>query len=863
LLVEDLSAVPLFAHGTKVESVGAMPDLLVDLRYALRGLGQAPVFAAVAVLSMAFGIGTNTAVFTLVDQVLLRSMAVERPEELVQVTARDTESYGGGMGDGTELSYAMYRDLRERNDVFASMACDFPAGLHVGYAGRSERANGELVSGNFFPTLGVSAALGRLFTEDDDLRPGGHPIAVLGYRYWQTRFGGDSSVVGRTLSVNGHPLEIVGVVEPSFAGIDLGQPAQVYVPIAMQPQMGPAWLKLDGRRFRWVQVYARLKKGFTAERAAVGLQPLYASILQSEAQDPAFASAAADTKTRFLQGKLTVAGAARGHSYLREAVTRPLLILMAVAGGVLLIVCANVANLLVARGLARRRELALRLALGATRGRLVRLLLAESLLVAAAGTAIGILLADWGAGVLLGYFVTPESPVAVSAEADARIVLFSAIVGSAAALAAGCLSALRVAGADLAPTLATSSGTLAAPPPRLQKALVVTQVALSFLLLIGAGLFLRTLRNLLDVEPGFRTVRMLKFSVDLARSGYAGERASAFFEQLLERVSTTPGVSGAGSAAMSLLDGGGWGMGFTVEGYVPKPGEGAGSRCNAVSPGFFSTMGIPLLAGRGFDERDGLLTPPPDGWPYRVAIVNETFARRYFGGENPVGRHVGIGEDPGTAMPIEVVGLVRDVKYAAIREEPSPQIFFPFIRAKGLENVTTYVRVEGPVAPVLAYLRSEVAALDPGLALYDVGTLEEQVARSITNERLIASLSGTLSVVATLLAIVGLYGVIAYSVARRTREIGIRLALGALRSRVARGIFREAGALVALGLVIGYATSFWLGRYLESQLYGVSAADSWTGAVAAALLSAVAAAAAAIPAVRASRIEPMAALRHE
>jgi predicted permease len=330
-----------------------MSDILADLRYTVRGLMKAPGFAVVAVLSMAFGIGANTAVFTLVDQVLVRSMAATRPEELVQVSAPDTESYGGGMGDGSELSYAMYRDLRERNDVFAGMASVFSTDLHVGYGGRTERANGVLVSGSYFPVLGVGAALGRVFDEDDDLRPGGHPIALLGYRYWQSRFGGDPAVVGRTLSVNGHPLEVVGVVAAGFPGLDLAQPAQVYVPMAMQPQMGPDWLKLEGRRFRWVQVYARLKEGLTAERAAVSLQPLYSSILRTEVEDAAFASAAADTKTRFLQGKLKVESAARGHSNLRDSVTRPLLILMAVALGVLLIVCANVANLLVARGLGR------------------------------------------------------------------------------------------------------------------------------------------------------------------------------------------------------------------------------------------------------------------------------------------------------------------------------------------------------------------------------------------------------------------------------------------------------------------------------------------------------------------------------
>jgi predicted permease len=357
---------------------------------------------------------------------------------------------------------------------------------------------------------------------------------------------------------------------------------------------------------------------------------------------------------------------------------------------------------------------------------------------------------------------------------------------------------------------------------------------------------------------------MVAFSMNLERSGYASERSKAFFAQVLGRVSRIPGVSGAGAALFGLLEGGGWGMGFTVEGFEPKAGEGAGSMCNGVSPGFFTAMGIPVLAGRELDDRDGLLKPPtPDGWPYRTAVVNETFARRYFGGQNPVGRHIGIGEDPGTPMPIEIVGLVKDVKYTAIREEQRAQVFFPLMQAKSLENVTTYLRVEGPVAPAFASVRKEVAALDPGLALYDMGTLEERVDRSITNERLIASLSGTLSTVATLLSIVGLYGVMAYSVARRTREIGIRLALGAFRSRVARGVLREASVLVGFGLLIGYGSSVWLGRYLESQLYGVGATDGWTAAGAAVLLAAVAAAAAGLPALRAARIEPMAALRQD
>jgi predicted permease len=840
-----------------------MRDLTADIRYAIRGLRQAPVFAAVAVLSLAFGIGANGAVFTLLDQVLLRSLPVARPHELVQVHARGTESYGGGMGDGTELSYAMYRDVRDHNAAFSTVFCRFPSSLHVGHAGSTEQVAGELVSGTFFRALDVGAAVGRVFTDEDDLTPGGHPVAVLAHRYWQARFGGDPSVVGRTLTVNGHSLDVIGVAQAGFDGIDLARPAMVYVPVSMQPRMGPSWLQLETRRFRWVQVYARLRRGITAEQSLAGLQPLYASLLREEAKDAAFAAASAETRSRFLEGRLTVESASRGRSGLRESVTRPLMILMAVACTVLLIVCANLANLFVVRGLARRRELALRAAVGATRGRLVRLLLVETLVLAAAGLALGLLMATWGARFLLGYFATPEQPLAVTAQPDVRVVGFAAGLAVVSALAAGLVSALRVAVADAAPVLKGSAVTLAGGRSRLQNTLVGAQVALSLLLLVGAGLFLRTLDNLLAVDPGFRTAKVLSFSVDLARSGYGGDSARAFFARLVDRISATPGVEAAGASFIPLLGGGGWGMGFTIEGYRPEPGEGAGSLCNAVSPGFFRAMGVPILAGREFDARDDRRSVQRDGWPYRVAVVNETFAERYFAGRSPLGRRIGIGEDPGTEMSIAIVGLVKDARYRGVREDPAPQVFFPYLQSNEVENVTVYVRTAAGVAAVLANLRREIAALDPGMALYDVATLEDRVDRSIVNERLIASLSSGLSAMATLLSVLGLYGVTAYTVTRRTREFGIRIALGALRSQVAGSVLRGAGALVAWGLGAGLVAAWGLGRYLESQLYGVQPADPATIAAAAVALGGVAAAAALIPALRAARVEPMTALRQE
>ena len=404
---------------------------------------------------------------------------------------------------------------------------------------------------------------------------------------------------------------------------------------------------------------------------------------------------------------------------------------------------------------------------------------------------------------------------------------------------------------------------MVAEQPRLRKTLVVAQVALSFLLLIGAGLFLRSLQNLMAVDPGFRTERVLTFRVNPSLAGYNAEQSRTFSQSLLDAVSLRPDVSSAAYSFIPLLGRGVWGMGFTVDGYQPPAGESADSMVNAVSPGYFSAMGIPLLKGREFDTRDDRVLPPPDGWPYRVAVVNETFVRRYFKGANPLGRHIGFGTDPGTPMPIEIVGVARDSRYSGIREDPRPQVFVPYRQANGMENITMYVRTAQDPDGVMQSIRRAVAAIDPRVPIYSVSTMEDVVQRSVVNERLIAGLSATLSTIATLLAVVGLYGVIAYTVTRRTREIGIRMALGALGSQIASGVLREAGMLVVVGLGLGFGAAWWLGRYVESQLYGVTPADPATIALAAAALMSVGVVAALVPARRASRVSPMAALRED
>ena len=842
-----------------------MTSILQDIQYAARSLRKSPLFATIAVTSVALGIGANAAVFTLLDQVVLRLMPVKDPSALVQVRAADgSESYGGGMGDGSELSYPMYTDFRDHNAVFDGMFCRYTDAMHVGDGGRSERVNGEMVSGTFFQVLGVPAAIGRTLEPSDDRTVSGSAVAVLSYDYWRTRFGGKPDVLGRKLVINGHPFTVIGVARQGFNGLDLGTPPQVYVPITMQPQLGPAWLKIDTRRFRWVQVFARLRSSVTAEQAHTTLQPYMRAMLELESRDAAFTTASAETRKKFIETRLVVESIARGKSGLRDSVSVPLKILMAVAGGVLLIACLNVANLLLARGTARHRELALRLALGASRGRIVGLLLVESLVVALFGAIGGVLLAWWGSGLLLTFYSTADSPIAVSPSPDTRILIFTMLTATLATILAGLVPAWASTRLNLAPTLKSSGGAVLGEQPRLRKSFVVAQVALSFLLLAGAGLFVRSLTNLLKVDTGMKVDHVLAFSVDLARSGYTAPRDRQFADRLVQTLQRTPGVKSVGYAFFGVLEGGAWGMGFTLEGRQPKPDQYFGALCNAITPGFFPTLGVQLVAGRNFTERDAR-TPPPDekGWPYRTAIVNEEFVKKYYDGVNPIGRHIGFGEDPGTATPIEIVGVVRTSKYVQVREEPRPQAFFPYSESSGIERATIYLRTTADPDAMTGQIRRQVASLDPDLPVYSLHTLETQVGQSVANDRLIASLSTVFSLLATALAMVGLYGVMAYTVTRRTREIGIRMALGALASDVARRILSEAGVLVAVGLALGLGGALWLGQYVQSQLYGLKAMDTPTFVSAALGLVLIATLAAFLPARRASRVSPMTALREE
>ncbi len=834
-----------------------------DFRYALRGLIKTPVFSSVVILSLALGIGANTAIFTLLDQVLLRLLPVKNPRELALLTARGPH-YGNNKG-GNALSYPMYEDFRDHNQVFTGMFCSYRTPMSMTADGRTERITGELVSGNFFEVLGVSAAAGRVFTPDDDRTPGGHPLAVLSYPFWKSRFGLDPNVIGKTIVANGRNLTVIGVSRQGFDGIELGSPTQIRVPIMMKAQMTPFWDDLKNRRSRWINVFGRLKPGVTHEQAKASLQPFYRQMLEMEVKEAAFNNASPYTRQEFVKGTIDVLPGSQGRSYLRSQFETPLWVLMAIVAGVLLIACANVASLLIARAATRQKEVAVRLALGAGRFRIVRQLLVESLLLAGAGGAAGVALAVWTDRLLLG--LLPQGS-ALSSTPDMRILAFSLAVSILTGIVFGLVPALQATRPNLANTLKDEAGALAggAGHVRLRKSLVVAQIALSLLLLIGAGLFLNTLRNLKNLWPGFRTTNLISFSVNPSLSGYKGERERVFYAEVENRLRGIPGVESAALSGIRLLDDNDWESTVTVEGYQAKPGEDMNPFINEISPNFFVTLGIPILAGRDFTSQDTATIQhgtQPDNQVPRAVIVNENFARQYFGNPNAVGRHIGFGGDPGTKTDMEIVGVVGNAKYNRVRDEMGRQVFTPYMADQAIGELTGYVRTTLDPNQIFAAVRREVQKVDANVPIYALRTVDQQVDRSLVTERLVATLSIVFGALATTLAVIGLYGVMAYTVSRRTREIGIRMALGASFRNIAWLVMTEVLILVGIGVTIAVPSALALSRYVRAQVFGISPQDPRTLVAATVLLALVAAGAGFIPARRAARIDPMRALRWE
>ncbi|MGH9386065.1 MAG: ADOP family duplicated permease [Vicinamibacterales bacterium] len=845
-------------------SLLTLETLWRDVVYAGRLFRRNPGFSLVAILSIALGIGANASVFTLLDQVMLRTLPVARPDQLVRLTATGFQ-YGNAFGDGDELSYPMYQDLRDGNQVFAGMFCRFARALAANVNGSGEAVRAELVSGSYFPLLGIHPAIGRVLGPDDEQAPGAHPFVVLSHRYWQRRFHANVAVVGQAIRVNGHPLTIVGVVREGFDGTDLGSATDVFVPIAMAHELTFITTGLVDRRSRWLNVFGRLKPGVSREEADAGLQPFYHSRLELEVAQDAFARASSSDKSRFLKGSLAVTPAADGKSSLRAQLTQPLWTLTAIGVGVLIIACANVANLLLARASVRRREIAMRLALGATRRRILHQLLIESVLLGVAGGAAGLALATLGAEGLLFFFVEPDAILTISAWPDARLLAINVLASVAIGVAFGLAPAWQSARSDLGPVLkAEGSGVLGGGSGHVRRALVVAQVAVSLLLMVGASVFLRSLENLRRVETGFDTTRLLSFNVAPGAYGYAPAATKTFAKALLDSVRATPGVSAAGFVSNRLLDGGSWNSSMTIEGRPYDPAVRVLTYNNRVSPGYFEAMGIRVVAGRDFDSRDERhVDAAAPAAPPRVVIANEEFAKRFLADRDPLGVHIGFGRDPGTPTPIEIVGVVSTAKYRSLRSEPEPQLYVPYLEGPSVGGLTMYVRTSRDPQYMMEAMRQVVRRADAALPVSDLRTLEEQVNRSLTNDRFVASVSTALGALATVLAMVGLYGVMSFAVARRTREIAIRVAFGALSTRVVSLILGDMFVLVGAGIMLALPAIWWLKRLVEDQLYQVSPSDARAliPAVAVVLLSAVVAVW--VPSRRALRVDPVTALRDE
>ncbi len=826
-----------------------------DLRFAVRSLTRSPLFCVVAVLSLALGIGANTAVFTLMDQVLLRQLPVENPGELVLL--RSTGAHYGSNTGMNALSYPLYRDIAEQNQVFSGALCRYRLSVSLAYQGHSERVAGELVSGTYFPMLGVRPALGRLFTPEEDRIKAGAPLAVLTYDYWQNRFAGDRSVIGREILVNTHKLTIVGVAQPGFEGVEVLFNTQVFIPVMMAEQITDRQKPLENRRLRWVQVFARLKPGVTRTEAQASLQPLFHRVLEMEVQQPEFAKASPDTRARFLKMSLDVMPGGTGQNVARRFLEAPLWAMTAMVGLVLLIACANVANLMIARATARQKDMAIRLSLGAGRFRIVRQLLVECGLIAMTGGLLGLGIAPFAMRFLIGIFPSMDPPLKLTADPDVRVFCFNLAISLATAFLFGLAPALRAARPDLAPVLKNQAAAVAGGGHTAwRKILVGAQVSLSLLLLIAAILFARTLGNLKDVHPGFDVTNLVFFGVDPSVNGYTTEQSKLFYTQLQEKLAGLPGSRSAALCAVPPLAFARWDSTVTVEGYAARSGEDMNPWVNYVSPGYFSTMKIPLRAGRDFTDLDA-------AGKARVVIVNEKFARHYFGDRSPLGRHIGEGGDPGTKTDIEIIGVVGDTKYETAREEPPRQVFYAYQQRKTAGAVAAYVRTDRGSAQMFPALREAVRQMDPNLPIFMMKTQEHQRDDSLAVERLSASLSVAFGVLASVLAAVGVYGVMAFLVSRRTREIGIRVALGAVTGNVVWLVMREVLLVAGLGILVALPVAYMVTKLLARQFYGIQPHDPATMIGATLGIAVIAALSGFLPARRATRIDPISALREE
>ena len=832
-----------------------LESLLADVRYALRSLRASPGFAVVAVLSLGLAIGANTAIFSLIDAVMLRPLPVNEPEELVRVT---TPTRPSGLGEGSDnFTNPLWEALRDGQDVFSGAFATGDERFDLAGGGESRPVAGAWVSGGYFSTLGVRPAAGRLVVPADDYR-GCPPVAVVSHGFWSSTYGGSPDVVGTTVSLNGNPFEIIGVAAAGFSGIEVGRATEVYVPLCTMPIVQGGHDSLDDRSTWFLYVFGRRQPGMTTEDASRRLAALAPAIFGATVPE----DLSSEEIESYQRITLTAVPAERGYSGVASRYHEALVVLMAAVGLVLLIGCANVANLLLARASSRRQEVAVRLAIGAGRGRLVRQFLTESLLLSLLGAAVGLLLAGVATRLLVRYIPVRGmggETMWLDLSIDGRILAFTLLIATGTAVLFGLVPAWRSARVD--PRAAMKAGERSIVEGgsrfRIGKALVVGQIALSLVLVVAAGLLLGTFRRLASEDPGFEPGGVLLASLDLSNAGYPVEELPRVKREILERLRTTPGVASASASVFTPLSGGGWNGQVAVDGYTPSSRDDGEVFFNGVSDGFFATLGAPLLAGRDFDSGDAAASQP-------VAIVNESFVQRFFRGANPVGQRVTVEDSGGDDEALYVVGVVPDTKYRSMREEREPLVFRPLSQLGGPDRpaLELVLRGRGAASSLMRTVTGAVGQMNGSISIR-YRTLEAQMDDSLARERLLALLSGLFGGLALLLAVVGLYGTMAYSVAQRRGEIGIRIALGAARARVMQLVLGEAGRLLVAGLLLGAVVALVATRWVESFLFGLAPSDPATWAAAATTLGLAAVAACAIPAWRAARMDPNAVLRAE
>jgi putative ABC transport system permease protein len=817
-----------------------MQTIWQDLHFGARMLMKHPGFTLIAVITLALGISANTAIFSVVDKVMVRMLPVPEPERLVRVVGR------GELG--ASFSQPLYADYRDHNDVLLGLAayCETPVNLSDGT--QAERASGLIVSGNYFAVPGVTPALGRAFLPEEDRTWGTHPVAVVSHSFWQRRFGADPKLVGRTIKLNGYDFTVVGVVPLEFTGVARGAAPDVYMPLMMSREAAPKWAAgVAAQEMSWLSLIGRLKPGVTRAQAEAALSALAAQQAKIYPKNTGLAVALEDGSKGETEG-------------VRDLST-PLMLLMLAVGLVLLIACANVANLLLVRAAGRRKEIAVRLAVGASRGRLVRQLLTESVLLSAIGGALGLLLAIWLADGLT-MFSPPDSSFAESrllTQLDWRVLGFAISLSLLTGVFFGLAPALQSSKPDLIPALKDEM-TNAGSGRRwltLRNLLVATQVALSCIVLVGAGLCVRSLRNLVAIDAGFDPARVVVMSTDLALSGYTEERGRQFYADLLERTTALPGVESASLARIAPLGNRGMRIGLHVEGYTPPTGESVTFDFNLAGPNYFRTMKMPIVRGREFTPQDGAKAK-------QVVIINETVARTYWPGQDPIGKRLFLGSvfDPRSVEAPEVIGVVKDSKYRSLTEEVKPAMFLP-VWQHYRPDLALHMRTTGDAGATIAAVRKLAQLLDASLPVYGVRTMEEQKRRSLYAPRMAATMLGGFGLLAVTLAALGLYGVLSYSVAQRTREIGLRMALGAQSKDVLKLVARQGLALAGVGLVAGIGGALALTRLMQTALYGLSATDPVSFAVVSLLLALVALVACWLPARRATKVDLMVALRSE